>query len=131
MHLINIHSLELREFFDAEIPVLDSYKGYIILSHTWGKEEISFAEWNTIQDNPNSENAKLLREKEGYRKILAFLGQVQEWSHRMFNDKLECAWVDTCCIDKKSSAELSEAINSMYVWYAEAASCFAYLSISE
>lgn len=27
------------------------------------------------------------------------------------------AWVDTCCIDKKSSAELTEAINSMYRWY--------------
>lgn len=26
-------------------------------------------------------------------------------------------WIDTCCIDKSSSAELSEAINSMYRWY--------------
>ena len=37
-------------------------------------------------------------------------------------------WVDTCCIDKKSSAELSEAINSMFRWYAEAGECYAYLS---
>lgn len=37
-------------------------------------------------------------------------------------------WVDTCCIDKKSSAELSEAINSMYRWYYYAAVCYAYLS---
>lgn len=37
------------------------------------------------------------------------------------------AWVDTCCIDKKSSAELNEAINSMYRWYKEAAICYVYL----
>lgn len=29
-------------------------------------------------------------------------------------DGLDYVWVDTCCIDKSSSAELSEAINSMY-----------------
>jgi hypothetical protein len=28
--------------------------------------------------------------------------------------------VDTCCIDKTSSSELSEAIDSMYRWYQEA-----------
>lgn len=37
-------------------------------------------------------------------------------------------WVDTCCIDKKSSAELNEAINSMYKWYERAAICYVYLS---
>ena len=37
-------------------------------------------------------------------------------------------WVDTCCIDKSSSAELSEAINSMYKWYQNAEKCYAYLA---
>ena len=36
-------------------------------------------------------------------------------------------WVDSSCIDKTSSAELSEAINSMYAWYRDAAVCYAYL----
>lgn len=36
-------------------------------------------------------------------------------------------WIDTCCIDKTSSAELSEAINSMYAWYENAVVCYAYL----
>ena len=35
--------------------------------------------------------------------------------------------IDTCCIDKGSSAELSEAINSMYAWYSNAAICYVYL----
>ena len=37
-------------------------------------------------------------------------------------------WIDSCCIDKTSSAELSEAINSMYAWYARAEICYAYLA---
>ncbi|TBU54288.1 hypothetical protein BD310DRAFT_82695 [Dichomitus squalens] len=37
------------------------------------------------------------------------------------------AWVDTCCIDKTSSAELTEAINSMYRYYSLADVCYAYL----
>lgn len=32
-----------------------------------------------------------------------------------------------CCIDKQSSAELSEAINSMYRWYRKSTICYAYL----
>ena len=34
----------------------------------------------------------------------------------------------SCCIDKSSSAELSEAINSMFRWYRGAEVCYAYLS---
>ncbi|KUJ12954.1 uncharacterized protein LY89DRAFT_699514 [Mollisia scopiformis] len=41
--------------------------------------------------------------------------------------RLSYLWVDTCCIDKSSSAELSEAINSMYQWYAKSQVCYAYL----
>jgi Heterokaryon incompatibility protein (HET) len=37
-------------------------------------------------------------------------------------------WIDTCCIDKNSSAELSESLNSMFAWYRNAALCIAYLS---
>ncbi|TBU64672.1 hypothetical protein BD310DRAFT_837982 [Dichomitus squalens] len=36
-------------------------------------------------------------------------------------------WIDSCCIDKSSSSELSEAINSMYAWYARADVCYAFL----
>jgi hypothetical protein len=37
-------------------------------------------------------------------------------------------WIDTCCINKSSGAELSESINSMYLWYKRASICYAYLS---
>ena len=41
--------------------------------------------------------------------------------------ELRYAWIDTCCIDKKSSSELSEAINSIFDWYRKAELCLAYL----
>jgi len=61
-----------------------------------------------------------IRQRVGYRKILDSCKQAQK-------DGYERLWVDTCCIDKRSSAELSEAINSMYRWYENARVCYAYL----
>jgi hypothetical protein len=43
-------------------------------------------------------------------------------------ETVQYVWVDTCCIDKRSSAELSEAINSMYTWYRNAITCYVYLN---
>ncbi|KAM5531397.1 hypothetical protein V8D89_014921 [Ganoderma adspersum] len=37
-------------------------------------------------------------------------------------------WIDSCCINKTSSSELSEAINSMFVWYRDSAVCYAFLA---
>ncbi|KAK6072734.1 HET domain-containing protein [Seiridium cupressi] len=42
--------------------------------------------------------------------------------------RYDYVWVDTCCIYKSSSTELTEAINSMFEWYSKAAICYAYLS---
>ncbi|KAG6328881.1 hypothetical protein ID866_10209, partial [Astraeus odoratus] len=54
----------------------------------------------------------MIRASSGYKKILDTCKQASE-------DGFEWVWVDTCCIDKTSSSELSEAINSMYQWYAK------------
>ena len=43
-------------------------------------------------------------------------------------DGFDYAWIDSCCIDKTSSSELSEAINSMFNFYRKAQVCYAYLS---
>ena len=61
-----------------------------------------------------------IRQRDGYRKILDSCKQAEK-------DRYEWLWVDTCCIDKRSSAELTEAINSMYRWYENAQICYAYL----
>ncbi|RAR09006.1 ubiquitin-conjugating enzyme family protein [Stemphylium lycopersici] len=86
---------------------------YAILSHTWGSDhdEISFKDMETDG----------YKNKKGFRK-LEFCRNQAVW------DGLKYFWVDTCCIDKSSSAELMEAINSMYHWYQDAARCYVYLA---
>ena len=101
----------LREFDKAHIPP------YVILSHRWGpvEDEVSFRDMT--QDSPQHGRA---RQKQGYSKI-------EQCCRQALRDKIGHAWVDTCCIDKNSSAELSEAINSMFDWYGRASICYVYL----
>jgi hypothetical protein len=110
MRLLNAKTLQLKEFTcpEADIPP------YAILSHTWSttsEDEIS------LQDIRSSRAAR----KAGYAKIKNSCKETAKGG-------LEYVWVDTCCIDKSSSAELSEAINSMFRWYKNAAICFVYLT---
>ncbi|KAK0718684.1 hypothetical protein B0T26DRAFT_856403, partial [Lasiosphaeria miniovina] len=86
---------------------------YAILSHTWGKDE----EEVTFKDVVERTGL----DKTGFRKI-RFCGEQAD------RDGLQHFWVDTCCIDKQNSAELAEAINSMYRWYQKAHTCYVYLS---
>ncbi|KAH0848610.1 hypothetical protein FOPE_02539 [Fonsecaea pedrosoi] len=91
----------------------DTIPPYAILSHTWGAD----TEEVTFQDLTNGTG----KDKPGYEKI-RFCGEQAR------QDDLQYFWIDTCCIDKSSSAELTEAINSMYTWYRKSAVCYAYLS---
>lgn len=104
MRLLNVESRQLEEYF-AGIPP------YAILSHTWEDEEVTF------QDLADPSHVR----KKGYDKI--------DMTCRLAGKQgLKYAWIDTCCIDKTSSAELSEAINSMFRWYHNSVICYAYLS---
>lgn len=85
---------------------------YAILSHTWtAGQEITYKELL----------AGTGINKSGYAK-LRFCGD------RARADGLQYFWVDTCCIDKATSIELSTAINSMFRWYRRATKCYVYLS---
>ncbi|KAK0644626.1 heterokaryon incompatibility protein-domain-containing protein [Cercophora newfieldiana] len=110
MRLIDAKSSPLRvvEFVEAEVPP------YVILSHCWGPEEVSLGDLTT----PNYDAAT---KKGGFAKIESCIRQADA-------DGYGYVWIDTCCIDKTSSAELSEAINSMYKWYQNADICYAYLA---
>jgi hypothetical protein len=107
MRLINCDTLELEEFFGSNIP------RYAILSHTWGGDEVTFAHLPLWKHASGS--------RPGYLKIANTCKQAKQ-------DGLQYAWIDTCCIDKSSSAELSEAINSMFDWYHAASCCYAFLA---
>lgn len=106
MYLINAKTYKLQYFVGAGIPK------YAILSHVWAEEEVLF------QDLKKLKSAK---KKKGFLKI-------KLTCHQTLLDNLGYAWIDTCCINKESSAELSEAINSMFRWYSRAATCYAFLS---
>jgi hypothetical protein len=140
MHLLNVSTGRLEEYFGDQVP------RYAILSHTWGPEEVTFSEIQNIssddlcppsQANMGSHTQDLnhsspgnrifdaihplaVQRKAGYTKIRYACLQA-------LTEKHEYIWVDTCCIDKSSSAELTEAINSMFRWYQNAAICYAYL----
>ena len=87
---------------------------YTILSHCWGDEEVSFQEWLNRQTNDIST-------RKGFLKVSTFCA-------RALRDGYSLCWVDTCCIDKSSSAELSEVINSMYQWYEQSSLCYVDLA---
>jgi hypothetical protein len=101
----NDRDFSLTEFFEDDVPE------YAILSHRWEGEEVTFRD---LTDGTS-------KGKAGY-------GKIQFCGEQARRDGLEYFWVDTCCIDKSSSAELSEAINSMFRWYQKAARCYVYLS---
>ncbi|KAI0513093.1 HET-domain-containing protein [Xylaria bambusicola] len=106
MRLLKVSSLTFREFFEPDVPK------YAILSHTWEKEEVLF------EDIHLKEQA---RSKIGYKKVVKACNLARSQGYKYI-------WIDTCCIDKSSSAELTEAINSMYRWYKESDVCYAFLS---
>ncbi len=81
MWLLETSTLRLTEFFGVKIPP------YAILSHTWRDEEISFFE--------KHEEHSHLQHKAGFKKIEHFCRIAKTYG-------FDHAWVDTCCIDKRS-----------------------------
>ncbi|KAJ4301973.1 hypothetical protein N0V88_002103 [Collariella sp. IMI 366227] len=108
MHLLNTETLRLESFAGSSIP------DYAILSHTWDEEEILFGD---ICDP----SKPLPVNKRGFAKIKGSCDQARQHEYSYI-------WIDACCIDKSSSAELSEAINSMFQWYQNSGCCYAYLA---
>jgi hypothetical protein len=105
MRLLHTEKLTFQEFIGDQIPQ------YAILSHRWGDAEVSYQDY---RENKTTSGP-------GYSKILEFCKLAQSRGH-------EWAWIDTCCIDKTSSAELTESINSMWEWYRNSAECYVYLA---
>src|ERR1700744_5390528 len=108
-------ALDENGHFSLTKDLINDIPPYAILSHTWGDddEEVTFRDFE--RDSGKSKSGTT-----GYRKI-RFCGE------QASRDRLRYFWIDTCCIDKSSSVELAEAINSMFRWYRDAAKCYVYL----
>ncbi|KAH8160080.1 hypothetical protein CIB48_g8165 [Xylaria polymorpha] len=91
MRLIHIPTMVIHKYQREEVPP------YAILSHIWNEEEVSF---NDFQDGKGPS-------LKGYQKICSCCRQA-------VSDGLDAIWIDTCYIDIRSSAEISEPINSMF-----------------
>ncbi|CAG8973024.1 hypothetical protein HYALB_00007251 [Hymenoscyphus albidus] len=108
MRLLDTRSepLQIRSFFGSDSPE------YAILSHTWGSadDEVSFSD--VCQGKA-----------EGKR----LYSKVRKSCDLAASHGFEYIWIDTCCIDKSSSAELQEAICSVYRWYKNARICYVHL----
>jgi hypothetical protein len=111
MKLIDTFTLQLVSFSEPT-------PNYAILSHTWGpdNEEVSYQDMTATKRSDDTIN------KPGFHKIQ----KTCEIARKTYG--LQYVWIDTCCIDKTSSAELSESINSMFRWYQEAIICLAFLA---
>ncbi|QIW98672.1 hypothetical protein AMS68_004190 [Peltaster fructicola] len=124
MWLLNVQSLELeqheppsRDDLAAVGPSAHGRRNgsirpqYAILSHRWSQDEVTFQD---MKDH------NVRQQKQGFHKIVRTCQLAKE-------DNISYVWIDTCCINKDSDAELSESINSMYTWYQAAQQCYAYL----
>src|ERR1700712_3500433 len=107
--------LELKSNGDVSLTknLISNIPPYAILSHTWGDDDDEI----TFEDLTEG----LAKTKRGYNKIQFCASQAR-------NDGLQYIWIDTCCIKKSDSAELSEAIISMFRWYRHADKCYVYLA---
>jgi hypothetical protein len=105
MRLLGTSTYKLHEYIGNNIP------NYTILPHRGEKEKVS------LHDLEDGQDFKMA----GFTKINGCCAQATL-------DGFQYVRIDTCCIDKTSSAELSEAINSMYLWYKNAQVWYAFLS---
>ncbi|KIK26920.1 hypothetical protein PISMIDRAFT_94219, partial [Pisolithus microcarpus 441] len=102
--LLSLASSLDKQQLETEINnLIEEYFGYATLSHRWGSGEplLRDVEGKSIDDLGNTD---------GEAKLQVFCALALQ---RNF----QWAWSDTCCIDKESSAELQEAIGSMFSWY--------------
>lgn len=131
MRLLHSRTFEFKELFNQE-----STPPYAILSHTRGDEETTFKDMRKYRKSVTSAesqrsmvNGGLLADHgQAVMERMSGLKKIRYCAAQAMEDGLDYFWVDTCCIDKSSSAELSEAINSMFRWYRDSTVCYAHLA---
>ncbi|PQE23323.1 HET domain-containing protein [Rutstroemia sp. NJR-2017a WRK4] len=112
MRLINCETRQL-EWFSVSQAVKPP--PYAILSHTWdGDTEVTYQDYVDFLAGQGKQPRKNWTKVEQSIEITLHS-----------KERLKYIWIDTCCIDKSNTPELSEAINSMFNWYARAVELIA------
>lgn len=115
MRLLNTKTFIFKEFV-GRFQFGNRWPAFATISHRWGEDEISYQEYLDNQERFSKGECRGY----GWEKI----SQACYIARQRY---LEWVWIDTCCIDKKSSAELSESINSMFEWYQMSIECYVFL----
>ena len=114
-----MYTFKFAEFEGKNIPP------YAVASHRWCDDEATYVD---VLENKNTESS-------GFEKVKGFC-EFTKWRNEEFGKgravkgacpKIEWMWIDTCCIDRRSSAEIAENITSMYRYYERSEECYAYL----
>ncbi|RYC58609.1 hypothetical protein CHU98_g7595 [Xylaria longipes] len=100
MRLLRTDTLALEEFFDENVPA------YAILSHTWGADELSLQDLQRWQVSKSSRSEDQSSTTTGDVAVKAGFVKVRKAATFAAERRFAYLWVDTCCIDKTSSAEL-------------------------
>lgn len=109
MRLLNVYTLQFAEFHGPDKPI------YYVTSHRWTDDEMTYKDFLKGRK----------KDSKGYKKIEGFCTYVRGLNEKV--RRIDWIWIDTCCIDKSSSAEITESINSMWKLHTESEHCIAYL----
>ncbi|KAF8547529.1 hypothetical protein OG21DRAFT_907345 [Imleria badia] len=91
------------------------YFKWIMFSHTWEGREPTLKDVNLVNSVWELDDSPL------NEKLRQFCTTASEDGYRW-------AWSDTCCIDKDTSAILSQSLIAMYNWYEKAEETLVYLA---
>ena len=117
MWVLSTARAELHYFSDSAAVT----GGYAILSHTWTQDPAGEQTFQDVQDIIKNCKARGQNPRDHVGDKIRRCCEIAE------SDGYDWVWIDSCCIDKTSSTELSEAINSMFNWYALSEVCYVYL----
>lgn len=116
MRLLDTATFELVSDNDSVFK----QEGYAILSHRWIGSEIKFEQLGAHIDALRAAGTTPLESPQQEK--------IRGACHTARAKGIRWMWIDTCCIDKSSTSELSESLNSMFRWYQDAKLCITYLS---
>ncbi|RPD75572.1 HET-domain-containing protein [Lentinus tigrinus ALCF2SS1-7] len=132
MWLIDTHTFELHWCHNPE------QENYAILSYVWdrkGEQNFQASVTSNASMQAPTGKPRLCRRAPSppatsttpMRQNERFSAKLRSFCEIARSHGCRYVWIDACCIDKTSSAELSEAINSMFEWYSRAEVCFVFL----
>ena len=120
--MIRLLHAETYTFLNEEALRHQQRPPYVIISHSWGDQEVIYDDMPQFKEKLMYPNA--WKKADSAAKLTGACKKVL----KHYKEDVKHVWLDTVCINKKDPAEVSTAINSMYQWYKNAEVCFAYLN---